>query len=146
MNAEEFVSRLDHARPVGRGRWIARCPAHTDRTPSLSVTEGDDGRVLIYCHAECDPHAIVDAVGLDLSDLFPSKPNGEGSKTQRTCRMRCGLTVKEAVALLKRDALITAVAADNIARHVALTEDDRKLLRDVVGRINNVWEVKYGRR
>ena len=51
--------------------WSARCPAHEDRRPSLSVSEGDDGRALIRCHAGCTVESICDAVGLRVSDLMP---------------------------------------------------------------------------
>jgi len=53
----------------GKG-WSARCPAHEDRRPSLSVSEGDDGRALVRCHAGCTVDAICDAVGLRLPDLM----------------------------------------------------------------------------
>lgn len=55
--------------------WLAQCPAHDDRRPSLSITRLDNGRVLIHCHAGCSPQAIVDAIGLDMADLTP--PNGD---------------------------------------------------------------------
>lgn len=56
-------------RPSGSG-WSARCPAHDDRKPSLSITAGDDGRALLSCHAGCDVRAVADALGLKLSDLM----------------------------------------------------------------------------
>jgi hypothetical protein len=52
-------------------RCTARCPAHEDRDPSLSVAEGVDGRALVYCHAGCPPERVVAALGLSWSDLFP---------------------------------------------------------------------------
>ncbi len=61
-------------RRVGSG-WIARCPAHEDKHPSLSVSEGSDGRPLIYCHAGCGIEAITMALGLALKDLFEAKPD-----------------------------------------------------------------------
>jgi len=73
MNVDQFLSRLEAVR--GRdGAWNARCPAHDDRDPSLSVTTGDDGRVLIHCHAGCGAVAVVEAVGLKISDLMPEDP------------------------------------------------------------------------
>lgn len=51
--------------------WMARCPAHDDRSPSLSVRRGEDGRVLIHCHAGCPPEAVVAALGLVMADLMP---------------------------------------------------------------------------
>ena len=56
--------------------WTARCPAHDDSTPSLSISEGDDSRVLLHCQAGCTLDAVLSALGLDVADLFPPKqPN-----------------------------------------------------------------------
>jgi hypothetical protein len=65
-----LISRL-HARRSGKG-WIAKCPAHDDHTPSLSIDEGGDGRVLLKCHAGCDTDAVLSAIGLTKRDLFPA--------------------------------------------------------------------------
>lgn len=75
MSADELVARLDLCRPNGEGKWMARCPAHDDKSPSLSITERSDGRVLIHCHAGCGANDILDSVGLDYSALFPEQDN-----------------------------------------------------------------------
>ena len=51
--------------------YQSRCPAHDDLQPSLSISEGSDGKVLIKCHAGCTTEKIVDSVGLKMKDLFP---------------------------------------------------------------------------
>lgn len=59
--------------------WTCRCPSHGDRSPSLSINLGSDGKVLLHCHARCTPEAIVRSLGLTLADLFPadsSSPRG----------------------------------------------------------------------
>jgi hypothetical protein len=56
-----------------RTGWEARCPAHDDRKPSLSVAEGQDGRVLLTCHAGCTVEAITAALGMEVKDLFPTE-------------------------------------------------------------------------
>jgi hypothetical protein len=57
-------------RGTGSGRQrMYECPAHEDRTPSLSVTDGES-RVLVYCHARCDTGDVVAAIGLATRDLF----------------------------------------------------------------------------
>jgi len=66
---EKLVERL-HAKRSGKG-WIAKCPAHDDRKPSLSIDEGADGRALIRCHAGCDNTAILASLGMKPRDLFP---------------------------------------------------------------------------
>lgn len=69
-NIDLILSRLDKVRQSGPNRWTARCPAHDDRGPSLSVRD-DGGKILLHCFAECDPASVVEAMGLQLSDLFP---------------------------------------------------------------------------
>lgn len=67
---ERVIERLDRVSTSGDG-YVACCPAHPDSNPSLSVSEGTDGRVLLYCHAmECEASEIVEAIGLKMSDLF----------------------------------------------------------------------------
>jgi putative DNA primase/helicase len=69
MTAATLADRL-HATRAGGG-WMARCPAHDDHRASLSIGAGDNGRVLLHCHARCTPDAICAAAGLELRDLFP---------------------------------------------------------------------------
>lgn len=65
--------------PNQRGQqWNCRCPAHDDKKPSLSICEGNDGHVLICCHAGCETKAIVEAIGLRMADLMP--PNDKPQK------------------------------------------------------------------
>ena len=71
MTAEELVSRLQGAKQGTDGKWMARCPAHDDRTPSLSVAKGADGMILLKCFAGCTVEAIVQSLGVGLCELFP---------------------------------------------------------------------------
>jgi hypothetical protein len=64
-----LLERLERVE-TRNGSYLALCPAHEDREPSLSVGEGDDGRALIKCFAGCTPQHITDALGLQMSDLF----------------------------------------------------------------------------
>jgi hypothetical protein len=73
MTGEDFVSRLHGVRKTGPGSWMARCPAHEDKSPSLTVSEKEPELLLVYCHAQCGVEAIAAAVGLTVSDLFPPK-------------------------------------------------------------------------
>jgi len=74
MDLEELLdsAQLEGVRKQAGG-YLARCPAHKDHTPSLSIGEGDDGRVLLHCWAGCETRAIVAAMGLRWSDLFPAR-------------------------------------------------------------------------
>lgn len=70
---ELLLSKLPRAKRQGEA-WAARCPAHEDKRPSLSISEGEGGRALVCCHAGCKPEEIVAALGLKLSDLMPESP------------------------------------------------------------------------
>lgn len=72
MTAADFAARLQKSRPQGQG-FEAQCPAHEDKRASLSVRDGDAGRVVVYCHAGCSVNAICAAVGLELRDLMPPR-------------------------------------------------------------------------
>lgn len=72
MTPEAFA-QLVRARRTGRGKWVARCPAHRDHNPSLSIGTGHGGRVLVHCFAGCSLLAILEALGLQVKDLFPGQ-------------------------------------------------------------------------
>jgi len=72
---DRVLHRLHRVKRASGG-YTALCPAHKDHNPSLSIREGDDGKVLLHCHAGCQPEQIVEAIGLDMVDLFPPHPPG----------------------------------------------------------------------
>jgi putative DNA primase/helicase len=82
----DLLSRVKRVKRSGRG-WSAPCPAHDDKSPSLSITEGRDGRIVLYCHAGCRPEAIVAAIGMEMRDLFAP----DGTDTAGTPGMRAAL-------------------------------------------------------
>ena len=70
---EKVLERLDKVSPRSCNKWAACCPAHLDKEPSLSISEGSDGRVLIHCWAGCETRDVVAAIGLEMRDLFPGE-------------------------------------------------------------------------
>lgn len=82
---DDLVARLERVRKSGKG-YMARCPAHDDGSASLSIREGDDGRVLLNCFAGCSFNEIVDALGIQPSDTFSSRQspsNGHSATIKR---------------------------------------------------------------
>jgi hypothetical protein len=57
MTAESIAKSLG-GRKAGNV-WIARCPAHDDRVPSLSICDTNEGKVLVHCHAGCDQDRVI---------------------------------------------------------------------------------------
>ena len=80
MSADTLLSHLDNVRQTGPDSWMACCPAHDDRSASLSIRQTDD-KTLIHCFAGCTVHEVVGAVGLDIADLFP--PRQQHGKPER---------------------------------------------------------------
>ncbi len=74
---QNILSRLDKVKAVGGNRYVACCSSHDDRQPSLSLVELNDGRILIHCFAGCAPIDVLNAVGLEMADLFPDRGLGE---------------------------------------------------------------------
>jgi putative DNA primase/helicase len=74
MNLEAVLARLNGVRRNGSG-WQARCPAHEDHNPSLSISE-HEGKTLVHCHAGCSQEAVLAAAKIEKHEFFPQ--NGAG--------------------------------------------------------------------
>jgi DNA primase len=66
-----LLSRLDGVRRINDSRYIAKCPAHDDGDPSLSIRELPDSRILIRCFAGCGALDVLESVSLDWQVLMP---------------------------------------------------------------------------
>ena len=130
MAVENLITRLEGVRNTGAGRWIARCPTHDDKSPSLSIREIDDGRVLIHCFAECDVSQIVSAVGLELSDLFPAKSVHQAKPIRRP------FSADDALRCLVFEGVLLVIASRDLANGKPLTEKDHARLLVAVARIS----------
>lgn len=139
MSAEILLSRLDKVRPAGRGRWMARCPAHEDKTPSLSIRETDDGRLLLHDFGQgCAAVDIVSAVGLTLADLFPEPLTAHRAGSIQPHHWHAA---REALRSIQFEVLLVAVASENIVRGQILSKDDRGRLALATRRIRQAAEL-----
>ncbi len=94
MNSRELVHQLG-------GRWhgssgVAQCPAHDDREPSLSVRDGDDGRLLTHCFSGCSPEAVWAALrdrGLAGGDAGPGTVRQVPRRRDNSDRGRSALDI-----------------------------------------------------
>ena len=66
-----LISRLDAVRRITDSRYIAKCPAHDDGDPSLSIRKLPDSRILIKCFAGCGALDVLESVSLDWGVLMP---------------------------------------------------------------------------
>ena len=131
MIAAQLLDRLDEVRQRGIGQWLARCPAHDDRSPSLSIKETEDGRVLIHCFALCNPADICAAAGIELSDLFPSDSHPDrGAKPYWNPR--------DLFLIVKHEVTVVEIAA---SKFPVWAQDDANRVRLAGQRIRTAMEV-----
>lgn len=138
MTAETLLSRLSKVKPTGRNRWQACCPAHDDRSPSLVITEADDGRVLVHCFAECSIEEILDAVGLEISELFPPRHTA-AHPNRRPWR------AADLIYLAAYESMIVALAAADVAKGKTLPDIDQQRLETACARLQGIHSAVNGR-
>jgi hypothetical protein len=130
---ETLLSRLTKVK--GRnGSWTACCPAHEDRSPSLSIRQADDGRILMHCFADCSIQAIVGAVGMDVGDLFPPDDKranyGDFSKP-----IKPAFYATDLMRIVHFEATIVQIVAFDISQGKKISETDRQRVRLAYERI-----------
>lgn len=131
---ELITSRLEMVRQRQQGQCSARCPAHDDKGPSLSIRETPDGAVLLHCFAGCQVSEIVAALGLETHHLFPprEKPRNALRKIART------LTPSQALELVEHECNLIAIFAGILAEGRALSQSDRSRLMQAAGRVLSI--------
>ncbi len=129
MTADALLDRLDGVKPAGTGCWIARCPAHQDRRPSLSVRELADGRILVHDFAGCSTSDVLAAVGLDFGALHP-----ERAIDHHVPRERRPFPATDILRCLAADALFLLVVSNAFLRDERLATSDRARLAIVAKR------------
>ncbi len=138
------LDRLDGVRRAGRD-WVARCPAHSDRSPSLAVGVSDQHAVLLHCFAGCAAIDVVHAIGLRMADLYPRPLKlASGSPARRKLALGYEARWYAALRVVLHESTIIQVAASDLVQRSGLTADDRARLNEAVERINQAWEVLRG--
>ena len=123
MNIDNLLSRLEKVKRTGSDNWLACCPAHQDRSPSLVIGEKQNGVIVIHCHAGCEPLNILAAVGMEFSDLFPEK------LADHIKPLRRPFPAADVLETLSTELLIVAMAANRLSNGDSLMSADRDRLR-----------------
>jgi hypothetical protein len=122
VTADELVERLDGVRARGPGRWSARCPAHEDRSPSLSILATDD-RVLVHCFAGCAVPSICAAVGIELRDLFHDNVRRRRWHDEVQDEMRRRIPAREILDSLAYEVAVVAHIAADMMEHREIDQE-----------------------
>jgi hypothetical protein len=131
MHAEQLLSRLQGVKGRGASRWVAKCPAHKDRSPSLSIAQLPDGRLLLNDFGGCSVQAILDALGLELKDLFPAPLGHHLAPIERAGSH--AHAAADALKVIAREALVVVLAAEDQAAGLILKPKERERLLIAAG-------------
>lgn len=129
MNVDKLLSQLDKVRQTGPDSWMACCPAHADKSASLSIRQSDD-KTLIHCFAGCSVHEVIGSVGMEISDLFPPR-NSQGGPERRP------FPAMDALRGIAFEALVVAAAGTAMLAGEQFRPDDRERLILAVERIQS---------
>lgn len=125
-------------------RYLVRCPGplheHGDRTPSAIVTVTHDDSLLLWCNAGCGAAEIVEAVGFQLADLFPDRPEehrGDGNVTPR-------LSPRDALTIIKHEVTVCACVMGRLLNGDEVSRQDVKRAAEAHRRIMRTTGAAYG--
>lgn len=138
---EDILPRLEKVKRTGAGNWLACCPAHGDRNPSMTLREEPDGRILCRCWAGCGFAEIVAAVGMGWEPWFPPKSQQDAFQP-----IRRPFPAGDVLEALAGEAMVVSVAAANVAHGVELTPEDVERVLEANCRIQQAREVALGKR
>lgn len=130
MCINNILSKLERVRRTGPHAWLACCPAHDDQRPSLAICKTDDGKMLVHCFAGCAVHEVVEAIGMEISDLFPPRQN-HGKPERRP------FPATDALRAVTFEALVVAAAGTAMLAGEPFGPGERERLMLAVNRIQS---------
>lgn len=137
-----LLSRLDGVQQAGQG-WRARCPACGGNSRKVSISEGHDARVLVHCFGGCPALNVVQAVGLELADLYVRRDLRTLSPAEQSA-MRQAAKIpnwKAALDMLALEGRVVQIAASWIAAGIVLDDEQTDRLDLAANRISEAREV-----
>ena len=140
MSADKLLSRLQRVKRTGPGKWVASCPTREDKSPSLSIREEDDGRVLLHDFGGDSVEAILGAVGLTFADLYPPQPGTIAKPVKRP------FNASDVLALVAFESSVAVLVISDVVKREGATEEDLDRLLVAAQRLGNAAEVCCGAR
>lgn len=138
MIADKLLNQLTKVKRTGPESWIACCPAHADKNPSMTITEKDDGRVLVHCFAGCSVDEVLGAAGLTFDDLFPERVENPYAPNKPE---RMPFNPRDVLASVSTESLITAIAASQLAQGIPLPQPEKDRLLVAVSRLQEAARI-----
>jgi DNA primase len=134
----KILDRLQGVKQTASDRWIARCPAHEDKSPSLSIRD-NGGKVLLHCFGGCETGDVLDAIGLELSDLFDQPLEHFAAAT------RSRIPARDALETLAHETFVALTIASDFLQSRKVDEAGFERLAQACGRISGARAACGGR-
>lgn len=141
LGVDALLGHLERVHRSGRG-WRADCPNNHKTRGSLSVSQGDDGRILLHCFVGCGASDVLGALGLSMTDVMPERLRDPSPEARRAARASFRLaSVTAAAGVLSFEAQIVADCACQIVAGCRLSEADHLRTILAVERIGDIRAV-----
>lgn len=137
---DALLSRLEKVKKNGNGKWLACCPAHADKSPSLAIKEADNGTILIHCFGGCGVDEVLGALGMDATALFPPRVRSE-----HVANGMARFDAYQAIRALADDINVLLVATRMVIKGEKLNEGDMALLNQSARRLVDARSFVLGR-
>ena len=138
MDINDLLSRLQKVRKNGKD-YMACCPSHNDRSPSLAIAEKEDGRILLKCFAGCSADEVLGAIGLELKDVMPENVGYHRRKPERV-----PFNSRDVLSAVRTDMSVFLVLAKDMQGGKVLTATETLLMARLIGRIAMAIELSGG--
>ena len=135
MSIDTLISRLDGVKETGHGKYVARCPAHEDRSPSLAIKDCGDGRILLHDFAGCETEDVLSALGLTFADVMPERIGTEYSHKPERQRF----DARQVLAGISHEVMVVILITKGLASQA--NEQDQARLILAAARLNNAVEM-----
>lgn len=119
-NINILLNALTDFKQKGKGKYVALCPVHNEKTPSLHIKELSDDRIIMHCFG-CGANGveICQSLNIDLDVLFPEKMPLEGYRRERR-----PFNASEILSSLLHEATVLSIAASQIVHGKPLNKSD----------------------
>ena len=134
MNINDFLGYFEKSYRSGKDEYQCLCPAHNDKTASLSIKNLPDERILIHCFAGCAANDILEAVGLTFDDIVP-KRLGDFKPVSKPFNPYAVLKA------ISNETLLVALAGLEVANGKTLPHEDTDRLMIAVNRLREAYQI-----
>jgi len=117
-NIDKILNALNGVKQIKPNKFKALCPVHSEKTPSLSISNLPDDRVIMHCFG-CGANGldVIKAIGLDPQDLFPERLESHKSERQQ-------FSANDILKLLLHEMTVVSIAAQMIGQGKTLAHED----------------------